>query len=77
MPQPTPFDLIDLPHLTVLDLTGPDAQAFLQAQVPSDVRLLNADRAQISGWCTAKGRLLTTFVLWTIDDGYRLSLIHI
>ena len=74
MPQPTPFDLIDLPQLTVLDLTGPDAQAFLQAQVPSDVRLLNADRAQISGWCTAKGRLLTTFVLWTIDDGYRLVL---
>lgn len=66
--------LISLPHLTVLELTGEDAQAFLQAQVPSDVRQLNAEKAQISGWCTAKGRLLTTFVLWPIDHGYRLIL---
>lgn len=75
MTQPT---LISLPHLTVLELSGPDAQAFLQAQVPSDVRILNPEKAQISGWCTAKGRLLTTFVLWPFasDDqsGYRLIL---
>ena len=66
--------LISLPHLAVLELTGPDAEAFLQAQVPSDIRLLNAQRAQISGWCTAKGRLLTTFVIWPVDNGYRLIL---
>ena len=70
--------MIPLPHLTVLELTGPDAQAFLQAQVPSDVRLLTSDRAQISGWCTAKGRLLTTFVIWPVSNsdqgGYRLLL---
>lgn len=66
--------LIPLPHLTVLELTGEDAQAFLQSQVPSDVRQLNAEKAQLSGWCTAKGRLLTTFVLWPIDNGYRLIL---
>ena len=71
MTQPT---LITLPHLTVLELSGSDAQAFLQAQVPSDVRVLNPQKAQISGWCTAKGRLLTTFVLWPIDEGYRLIL---
>ena len=66
--------LISLPHLAVLELTGPDAESFLQTQVPSDVRLLNAQRAQISGWCTAKGRLLTTFVVWPVDNGYRLIL---
>ena len=70
--------MIPLPHLTVLELTGPDVQAFLQAQVPSDVRLLTSDRAQISGWCTAKGRLLTTFVIWPVSNsdhgGYRLLL---
>lgn len=73
-PHSTSPTLISLPHLTVLELTGDDAQAFLQAQVPSDVRLLKGDRAQISGWCTAKGRLLTTFVLWSVDGGYRLIL---
>ena len=66
--------LIPLPHLTVLELTGSDTQAFLQAQVPSDIRLLSSERAQISGWCTAKGRLLTTFVVWPVADGYRLIL---
>ena len=66
--------LIALPHLAILDVTGEDAEAFLHAQVPSDIRLLNAESAQISGWCTAKGRLLTTFVIWPIENGYRLVL---
>lgn len=66
--------LIPLPHLSVLDVVGPDAQSFLQAQVPSDIRLLNPELAQISGWCTAKGRLLTTLVIWPIEAGYRLIL---
>ena len=65
---------IALPHLAILDVTGEDAQNFLHAQVPSDIRTLNADTAQISGWCTAKGRLLTTFVIWPIENGYRLVL---
>lgn len=66
--------LTALPHLAILDVTGDDAQAFLHAQVPSDIRTLNSERAQISGWCTAKGRLLTTFVIWPIENGYRLVL---
>lgn len=65
---------IALPHLAILDVTGEDAQNFLHAQVPSDIRTLNAESAQISGWCTAKGRLLTTFVIWPIENGYRLVL---
>lgn len=67
-------ELIALPHLSILDVMGEDAQNFLHAQVPSDIRVLNPERAQISGWCTAKGRLLTTFVIWQIENGYRLVL---
>lgn len=67
-------ELIALPYLSILDVTGEDAQNFLHAQVPSDIRVLNPERAQISGWCTAKGRLLTTFVIWPIENGYRLVL---
>lgn len=70
----THTQFIPLPHLAILDVTGEDAQTFLQNQVPSDIRLLSPERAQISGWCTAKGRLLTTFVIWPIADGYRLVL---
>lgn len=70
----TSTQLVPLTHLTILDVTGPDAESFLQAQVPSDVRLINDKMAQLSGWCTAKGRLLTTFVLYPIENGYRLIL---
>lgn len=70
----TTAQLIPLPHLAILDISGEDAQTFLQNQVPSDIRLLSPEKAQISGWCTAKGRLLTTFILWPQNNGYRLVL---
>lgn len=70
----TTAQLIPLPHLAILDISGEDAQTFLQNQVPSDIRLLSPEKAQISGWCTAKGRLLTTFILWPQNSGYRLVL---
>jgi folate-binding protein YgfZ len=70
----TTAQLIPLPHLAILDISGEDAQTFLQNQVPSDIRLLSPEKAQISGWCTAKGRLLTTFVIWPQNGGYRLVL---
>src|SRR5574343_940474 len=70
----TTEQLIPLSHLAILDVTGEDAQTFLKSQVPSDIRLLSSEKAQISGWCTAKGRLLTTFVIWPRDAGYRLVL---
>lgn len=70
----TNAQLIPLPHLAILDVSGEDAQTFLQNQVPSDIRLLSPEKAQISGWCTAKGRLLTTFIVWPQNGGYRLVL---
>ena len=70
----TNTQLIPLTHLAILDITGEDAQTFLQNQIPGDIRLVHRESAQISGWCNAKGRLLTTFILWQIDAGYRLVL---
>ena len=70
----TTAQLIPLPHLAILDVSGEVAQSFLQNQVPSDIRLLTPEKAQISGWCTAKGRLLTTFIVWPQNSGYRLVL---
>ena len=39
-------------------IAGPDAEAFLQGQLSSDLRALRPDRAQWSGWSSPKGRLL-------------------
>ena len=58
------------PHCAVLDglrllvATGDDALAFLHGQLTQDVTGLPADQASLAGYCTAKGRLLATLVMW-------------
>jgi len=57
----------------VLAVRGPDARAFLHAQLTNDVEHLPADRARRAGWCSAKGRLLASFVVIPCADGYLLQ----
>ncbi len=67
-------------HTTVLGsfgllrAEGADARAFLHAQLTVDVEQLAADRARRAGWCSAKGRLLATFLLVPAGDGFLLQL---
>jgi folate-binding protein YgfZ len=60
--------LTDLSHLGLLELTGEDTATFLQGQVTNDVRLLDGSNSQYAGYCTAKGRLLATLLLWQQGD---------
>jgi folate-binding protein YgfZ len=53
-----------LPHLQVLSASGMDAVDFLHGQLTQDVRELTTDAAALAGYCTAKGRLLATLVIW-------------
>ncbi len=48
----------------VMRAAGPDAASFLQSQLTQDVLGLDASRATLAGWCSAKGRLLASFVVW-------------
>jgi len=54
-----------LDHLQVFDATGADTWTFLQSQLTQDVAKLPADQARLAGYCTAKGRLLANFVVWS------------
>ena len=58
----------------LLRFEGPDAQAFLQVQLTSNVQALTAARSQYSGYCTAKGRLLACMLLWQRDGIYHMML---
>lgn len=49
-------------------MSGADAISFLQSQLTNDVGRLGTDQMQLSGYCTAKGRLLATFHQWRADD---------
>jgi folate-binding protein YgfZ len=63
-----------LPHFSLLRFSGADAQAFLQGQLTCDVAALQAGRSTYGGYCTPKGRLLATFLLWATVDGYTMLL---
>src|SRR5690554_5888138 len=55
---------IPLTDLAVVAITGADAVSFLQGQLTNDVAALDANTASLAGYCTPKGRLLATLVLW-------------
>jgi tRNA-modifying protein YgfZ len=48
----------------VIRAAGADAASFLQGQLTQDVLGLDAHRATLAGWCSAKGRLMASFVVW-------------
>lgn len=48
----------------VIRAAGPDAASFLHAQLTQDIVGLDAGHARLAGYCSAKGRLLASFVVW-------------
>ncbi|MDT3705347.1 MAG: folate-binding protein [Thiobacillus sp.] len=64
----------DLSQLGVIAFRGEDTATFLQGQLTNDVRTLQADSAQWSGYCSAKGRLLGNFLMWRQNEDYCLQL---
>ena len=63
-----------LTHLGVIEFSGEDAKSFLHNQLTSDVNHLEPASAQHSAWCTAKGRMLTSFLLYRSGTTYRALL---
>jgi hypothetical protein len=53
---------------------GGDARAFLHAQLTNDVENLPAGQSRYAGWCSAKGRLLATFLVVPHAGGFLLQL---
>jgi len=64
----------DLRELGLISFTGPDAQSFLQGQLTCDVAGIPPQGSTYGGYCTPKGRLLATFLLWRTPDGFLLQL---
>src|SRR3954471_18020802 len=58
----------------LLSVTGSDARAFLHAQLTNDIEHLTAERWALAGWCSAKGRLLASFVVIPSAQGFLLQL---
>jgi len=61
-----------LTQFGAIDVTGDDAASFLHGQLTNDVQHLDAAHARLAGYCSAKGRLLASFLSWRSGDTIRL-----
>lgn len=50
-------------ELAVIRARGIDAGSFLQGQLTNDVLLMKPDEARLAAWCSAKGRMLASFIV--------------
>ena len=62
-PMP-PEGVARLTHLGVIRARGADATRFLQSQLTNDVAGMGLAEARLAGFCSAKGRLQASFLLW-------------
>lgn len=61
-----PSDLngaVRLVHWGVIRATGAEAASFLHGQLTQDIQNLPAGQARLAGYCSAKGRLLASFIV--------------
>ncbi len=66
--------LVPLTHTGVIEVSGDEAQTFLNTQLTSDVTQVTTNAAQYSGYCSPKGRLLATFLVALRGSDYLLML---
>ena len=59
--------LLPLPDLGLIRLKGPEARSFLQSQFTNDGNAVSATQAQLSGYCSPKGRLLALGTVLMLD----------
>ena len=68
------MDCARLSRYGVLSVTGADARDFLHAQLTNDIENLPPEHAVLAGWCSAKGRLLATFLVIPHGNSFFLQL---
>jgi tRNA-modifying protein YgfZ len=66
--QPTadalPQGAVRLHDWGVIRAAGADARSFLHGQLTQDTLHLESGQARLAGYCSPKGRLLASFVIW-------------
>ena len=65
LPLPSALSgIVRLSDWGLIRAQGPDAAGFLQGQLTQDVLLLPLGQARLAGFCSPKGRLQASFVVW-------------
>ncbi|WP_194721320.1 CAF17-like 4Fe-4S cluster assembly/insertion protein YgfZ [Noviherbaspirillum malthae] len=58
----------------LIGLSGDDAASFLHNQITNDVENLPQTEARLAGYCSPKGRLLASFLMWKTGEEILLQL---
>ena len=66
--------IASLDHLAVLQFGGEDAEAFLQGQLTCDVGRIGPRSSTYGAYCSPKGRMLASFLLWREEAGFSMAL---
>jgi len=64
--------ITDLSHFGLIRVSGPDLRTFLQGQLTNDINRVTPEHAQLSSYCSPKGRMLGSF--WIFQRGADLYL---
>jgi folate-binding protein YgfZ len=72
VPQATPLSTTQLAtgfvapitDLGLIALDGEESASFLHTQLTNDVEHLGQEEARLAGYCSPKGRLLASFLMW-------------
>lgn len=67
-------EVCELSSLAVIRFSGADARTFLHGQLTCDVEALTPDKSSYGSYCTPKGRMLATFLLWRSGEDYLMQL---
>ena len=68
MTSPTPLSgALRLTDWGVIRAQGADAASFLHGQLTQDMTSLREGTARLAGYCSAKGRLQASFIVWRAD----------
>jgi folate-binding protein YgfZ len=70
----TALQLHDLSQLGLICFFGDEAPDFLHNQLTCDVSVLSLNTSTYGSFCTPKGRILATFLLWRSEQGFFMQL---
>ncbi len=66
--------LTTLPQFELIHICGEEAQTFLHNQLSCDVAGLAPAKSTYGSYCTPKGRILASFLLWRSEQGFFMQL---
>ncbi len=69
-----PLLLMDLSHLGLLQASGEEVMDFLQGQLSNDIQQVHTTQAQLSSYCSPKGRVLSLLQIIPYQEQLLLQL---